>query len=504
MAEIKNAHKSAALVLLIVLISLAAYFSFTSLAKSSQDRAGSAEPNRSTPVDSREVNGSQQQQPFGMPARVGPSTVDLSSQEPTVTAKSIEPIETIVPASTPSINLETTAQQSTTTTTTTTAPPTTASSQATQTSELSLETKVSSSSQQILSLGPSTATTTPDYSQTPVMDRSLEELGQWEEFKRKYGRVYANEQDELRRQNIFFGNLRYIKAFNEHSGALFKLAINHFGDLSVDEINQLYVGPQTNWTQTIRQLRVPIPIPMRILADSSADQRSVDWRNLTSPPVDQGTCRESSIFALVASLEAAANAASRQDSLAKFSEQQVIDCVAKNGGQAPDWPPVCQGDLSMVQLFDFLSRSSIPLATAQEYAAFRQQSSAVCQLPMAVPERPKLGSYRLVHRNNIREAVLNVGPLVVALDASRPSFHFYKSGLYHEEHCSSDNYNTHALIVAYSSGEAGDVASPSSSYTIRTSFGLDWGEAGHMRLLEDENRNKCLPQQLAIYPNLAY
>lgn len=355
----------------------------------------------------------------------------------------------------------------------------------------------------------------PPPGQQQVPDVSPVELDKWQEFKRQYNRQYPSQQEELKRQAIFFANWRFIRSFNERSQASYTLDINHFADFTRDEINQIFIGPQLDWNQTINMQTSSPPMKILDLEDTlessgGAASAGIDWRNLTGAPVDQATCKESSVFAIVASLESTLNAALSdkqpgQRQLVKFSEQQLLDCLAYNAPPPPEiWPPICQGHLSMVNVFELLQRQSIRFVSVGEYMEFKRLQAAhlappnTCQLPPSVPEKPRLGSYVQVHKDNMQEAVMNSGPLVVALDASQPTFHFYKSGLYHELACSVDSYNLHALLVAYSPGTNGDP-----SYTIRASFGQQWGEAGFMRLLKDETRNKCLPQHLAIYPNIA-
>ena len=116
----------------------------------------------------------------------------------------------------------------------------------------------------------------------------------------------------------------------------------------------------------------------------------------------------------------------------------------------------------------------------------------------------RLSAFGLVHTDNIPDALVNSGPLAVAVDASQSTFHFYSSGLYHDDGCSPDTYNLHVLLVGLNApeGSAADESS-SSSYLVRASLGRKWGESGYMRMLRDSGRNKCLPQHFAVYPNLA-
>ena len=59
-------------------------------------------------------------------------------------------------------------------------------------------------------------------------------------------------------------------------------------------------------------------------------------------------------------------------------------------------------------------------------------SSAVLTAPSFI-DRLYLGFFV----QDLQKAVGTVGPISVAIDASKPTFHFYKKGVYHDHKCSS-------------------------------------------------------------------
>ena len=60
---------------------------------------------------------------------------------------------------------------------------------------------------------------------------------------------------------------------------------------------------------------------------------------------------------------------------------------------------------------------------------------AVLTAPSFV-DRLYLGSFA----KDLQKAVGTVGPISVAIDASKPTFHFYKKGVYHDHKCSSTRW----------------------------------------------------------------
>lgn len=548
MSEWKTSHKLATIGLLVVILLAGGYFTYHKFANQiSSDKSPPSSANSETPtsiespasVASSAGGGSAEelaaiQQQTSSQAVIEPgnstsiaaqspttvTTTTTTSQAPSSTVQaSTSPVEEV--SSTKSIPSTSTSTQEQTSPSSPSSPPPSSSSSFETTQEPNRPPPQPEPAP--VPVAPPNAPLDPDL-ELPLnfQDRTEAELQAWKKFKADYMKIYPSREESLKRQSFFLANYRFIQGFNSRHDTLYTLGMNQFGDFNREEINQFFIGPQVSWAQTIgimNQLQITIPPTMQIIKEEVGEDglmsgpvsQQIDWRNVTAETVDQGSCRESSIFATIAAIESYLNMQlmSSNPNVApiKLSEQQIMDCMAAFA--PPNSPPPCLGLSSMVHVYNLLQhhQPTINLATAQNYLELVKSrlpsKQLLCQpLPQgtSLPDGRsiKINDFMVVNRDNIPDAITKT-PLTVALDASQSTFHFYKSGLYHDDNCSLESFNYHSLLIGYSSG-----GTEQAYYVFRNSFGPKWGENGYMRMLKDEQRNKCLPQNLAIYPNVSY
>lgn len=125
--------------------------------------------------------------------------------------------------------------------------------------------------------------------------------------------------------------------------------------------------------------------------------------------------------------------------LIKLSEQQLIDC----NRHEEEGNFGCGGG-NMALAFDFIEKNGgITL-----YSDYPYQNNDTFECKTA-KSAVNVVSHKLIDTGNekaLQDALINHGPISIAVDASLPSFQSYKSGVYFDEKCTI-NVNHAVLLV---------------------------------------------------------
>ncbi len=186
-------------------------------------------------------------------------------------------------------------------------------------------------------------------------------------------------------------------------------------------------------------------------------------RGYVTPIKNQGVCGSCWIFAAIADLES--DVAISQSEMLDFSEQEVGDCNI--------WNRFCNGGNHFITT-NYLTKVGAANESCNSYVAH----STYCKNCSVIKN---LDNWRIITGRNgesqideIKEAILNYGPVYSTMYAGDDGFKFYDSGVY--EYWGSEDPD-HAIEIIgwndslpHSRGEG--------AWLVKNSWGTDWGANG--------------------------
>ncbi|RYR68542.1 hypothetical protein Ahy_A03g015040 [Arachis hypogaea] len=293
-----------------------------------------------------------------------------------------------------------------------------------------------------------------------------------EKWMEEYGKVYKDGEEKERRFRIFKNNVEFIESFNAAGDKSFKLSVNRFADLSVEEFKASLNGlPKSHWQTTPFRHENVTDIP-----------ETVDWRKrgVVTPIKDQGTCGSWWAFSSVAAVEGIHKISTGK--LVSLSVQELVDCVRGDsegcyGGYMED--------------------------TMEEYQVNQTTHNKQVDKPCKANEKEtihnvaKIKGFEKVPSNNEKALLKAVAkqPVSVYLQASGYYFQFYSSGIF-TGICETEPDHT-ATVVGYGKDKDG-----TKYWIVKNSWGTDWGEKGYIRMKREVHAKEglCGIANNATYP----
>lgn len=310
-------------------------------------------------------------------------------------------------------------------------------------------------------------------------ERSDPRMKRFEEWMAKYGRVYKDKDEKMRRFQIFENNVNRIETFNSRNGNSYTLGINQFADMTNNE----FVAQYTGASLPLNIKREPVVSFDDV--NISAVPQSVDWRDYgaVTEVKNQNPCGSCWAFSAIATVEGLYKIKTGQ--LISLSEQEVLDCAVSYG---------CKGGW-VDRAYDFiLSNNGVTSEENYPYQAYQGTCNANSE-----PNSAYITGYSYVRSNDESSMMYAVSkqPIAATIDASGDYFQYYQGGVFSGPCGTSRN---HAITVI---GYGQDSSTGTKYWIVKNSWGSWWGEGGYIRMaIGASSYGLCGIAMAPLYPTL--
>jgi C1A family cysteine protease len=312
---------------------------------------------------------------------------------------------------------------------------------------------------------------------------NLLNTGVWSDFtlfQNKYNKNYSVD-EVFSRFIIYKSNNEVIERHNNDASNTFKMAINKFSDLTPSEFKEMYVGKMYRSNDFGC-------ISMGLDMEPQTDIDTFDWRtyNVVNPVRNQGQCGSCWAFATTANAESVW--AIHTGHLYDLSEQYLVDCATGIGY----FNMGCDGG-NMDSAFKYMINNKQCNESAYPYTSGVTESKGKCH---SCNEFTTFSScYDVMSSNQValKLAVMQ-NPVVIGIEADTYYFQSYSSGILTSELCGTTI--DHAVeIVGFG------VDNGVKYWSVRNSWGDDWGEDGYFRILRTDSTDDAGICGLALEPS---
>mmetsp|Transcript_87390 Transcript_87390/g.222614 ORF Transcript_87390/g.222614 Transcript_87390/m.222614 type:complete len:423 (-) Transcript_87390:169-1437(-) len=318
--------------------------------------------------------------------------------------------------------------------------------------------------------------------------RSELEAYSFEQYVQDFSRDYKVGSEEFRRRgSLFEASLAQVGATNARNtkeGRLWKAGVHPFMDWDEAERSALH-GYKPAGRRAGRRgtsfLSSSAKVMNRLNATGyEAVAGTSGGMDINSGPDvrDQGNC--GSCWAISAAEALEAQLIKNSGSSPRISAQALVDCVPNPqhcGGKGG-----CDGATGELA-YAWVRDHGIPLESDLKYTARTGECHQSAGLWQA-GSRVRVSGWDQLPSNRaqpLMQAMVEKGPVVVAVDGN--SWFNYESGVF--DGCPKDAILGHAVLAkGYAKDEANN-----KYWLIQNSWGSEWGESGHIRLLRHDDED---------------
>jgi len=301
---------------------------------------------------------------------------------------------------------------------------------------------------------------------------------------------YTNGTFAENREEIFSQHWATVRMHNAKFDESYTMELNQFATMHNSEFRELYNG----YNHELKKTLDPNPNVRPAYDGSSALPDSIDWRteNMVTPVKNQQSCGSCWTFSAVVALEGAM--AKATGNLVSLSEQDLVDCVKnqKLPGSSDTCCDGCQGGLMDYAFQYLMDKQSGEDETEVAYPYTGADGSCKFTARKAYTDASVTGYTDVAQgdEDSLKEALANVGPVSVAVDANN-AWQMYHSGVLKPLFCPGKQLDHGVAAVGYGTDGGSDY------WIIKNSWGASWGEDGYVRL--NRGSNTCGVSNAASY-----
>ncbi|KAK1423905.1 hypothetical protein QVD17_19215 [Tagetes erecta] len=297
----------------------------------------------------------------------------------------------------------------------------------------------------------------------------------FEVFKRKFGKLYASQEEHDYRFSVFKTNMRRAMR-HQKLDPLAVHGVTRFFDMTSSEFRKR-LGLRS-------RVRVPGDASKAPILPTSDLPGDFDWKEhgAVTEVKDQGSCGSCWAFSTTGALEGANFLATRK--LESLSEQQLVDCDHEcDPEEEGSCDSGCNGGL-MNSAFEYTLKAG-GLMREDDYP-YTGSDSGRCKFDKnKVVASVSNFSVVSLDEDQIAANLVKHGPLAVAINAAY--MQTYVGGVSCPRFCSK-NLDHGVLLVGYGSGEHSPMRAKEKPYwIIKNSWGPEWGENGYYKICKGHN-----------------
>jgi len=278
----------------------------------------------------------------------------------------------------------------------------------------------------------------------------------------QYNKVYTQSEEYNKRLAIFSENLKRIEVLNKDSeingGATFN--VTKFSDYTPEEFKSIFLNSLIKGVR--HRHRKVLALPGVAVPDT------YDWKTTgkITPVKDQGQCGSCWAFSVTENIESVwliAKSLTTAD-FQPLAPQQIVDCDGSDGGCNGGDPPTAYE--YVISAGGMEPEKDYPYKAEDETCRFKKNEVTV-----------SITGWKYITKSKdeaaMKEAVATVAPLSICVDAE--PWQSYSGGIMTARQCG--NQLDHCVQIS-----GYDTSASTPYWSVRNSWGSDWGENGYIRL----------------------